>query len=91
MLSINLNRIDDKAGAKFCNDLKENNKTLTQLNLRGNSLEHGFAKSLAELILDTALTRIDVSCNFITRADAHTLKKSLEENSNIIEFDIRNN
>ena len=76
---------------KFCQDLKEHNKTLEEVNLRGNSLEGLFARALAELILDTPLRKIDVSCNFIDKKDAISIMDSLKDNPNIIEFDIRNN
>ncbi len=65
VLSLLLNSIDDKGGMKFCQDLKEYNKTLQELNLRGNSLEGEFARALAELVLDTELKKIDISCNLI--------------------------
>lgn len=76
---------------KFCVDLKEHNHTLEEINLRGNSLEGAFAKALAELILDTHLKKIDVSCNFIEKKDAISILDSLNDNSQIVEFDIRNN
>lgn len=90
-LSLQLNRIDDKGGMKFCQDLKEHNHTLEELNLRGNSLEDMFGRALAELILDTNLKKIDVSCNFIQKKDATSILESLRDNPRIIEFDIRNN
>ena len=91
VLSMLLNRIDDKGGMKFCQDLKEHNKVLEELNFRGNSLEGLFARALAQLILDTTLRKIDISCNFIEKKDAVSILDSLKENPNIIEFDIRNN
>lgn len=91
VLSLLLNRIDDKGGMKFCQDLKEHNTTLKELNLRGNSLEGLFARALAELILDTTLIKIDISCNFIEKKDAISILESLKDNPNIIELDIRNN
>jgi hypothetical protein len=50
---------------KFCQDLKEHNSTLQELNLRGNSLEGEFARALADLIQDTSLRKVDISCNLI--------------------------
>jgi len=91
VLSMLLNRIDDKGGMKFCQDLKEHNKSLEELNLRGNELKDTFARALAELILDTSLKKIDISCNEIKRADAISIMDSLKDNPNIVEFDIRNN
>ena len=86
-----MNRIDDKGGMKFCQDLKEHNKVLKEVNFRGNELKDTFARALAELILDTSLNKIDISCNGIKRADAISILDSLKDNSQIVEFDIRNN
>ena len=72
VLSLYLNWIDDKGGMKFCQELKGNNKTLLELNLRGNSLQGEFARALAELILDTNLTKIDISCNLIKNSKFRT-------------------
>lgn len=91
VLSLLLNRIDDKGGMKFCQDLKEHNHTLEEINVRGNSLEGLFARALAELILDTNLKKIDISCNFIEKKDAISILDSLRDNPHIVEFDIRNN
>ena len=76
---------------KFCQDLKEHNKVLKEVNFRGNELKDTFARALAELILDTSLNKIDISCNGIKRADAISILDSLKDNSQIVEFDIRNN
>lgn len=90
-LSLQLNRIDDKGGMKFCQDIKEYNKTLTELNLRGNSLEGHFGQALSDLIRMTDLTKIDVSCNFIKTEEAISILDALRDNSTIVEFDVRNN
>lgn len=90
-LSLHLNRIDDRGGMKFCQELKEHNSTLEEVNFRGNSLENSFARALAELILDTSLKKIDVSCNSIDKENARAILDSLKDNPDIIEFDIRNN
>jgi hypothetical protein len=50
-LSLKLNRIDDKGGAKLCNDLMTNNNTLEDLSLASNSLGEKFCESLAELLM----------------------------------------
>lgn len=69
-----------------------NNNTLEDLSLSGNSLGHAFCKSLAGLLLvNTSLKKLDLSSNFIEDDDTATLKNSLESNRNVIELDIRNN
>jgi hypothetical protein len=91
VLNLHLNRIDDKGGMKFCQDLKQHDYSLEEINFRGNSLGGLFARALSELILKTTLKKIDISCNFIEKKDAVAILDSLRDNSNIIEFDIRNN
>lgn len=61
------------------------------LNLRANSLESNFADALSKLLMDTGLKRIDISCNMIKKKDGDSLLASLNQNKNIIFFDIRNN
>ena len=97
-LILKLNRIDDKGGAKLCNDLMTNNTTLQELSLAGNSLGEKFCESLAELLMQNkSLKKLDLSCNFITDSSASTLQNSLEftdeegKGTSVIELDIRNN
>lgn len=91
-MNLKLNRIDDKYGAKLCNDLLNNNSLLESLSLSSNSLGHMFCESLAEFIkLNKAIKSLDISCNFIDDSNSSTLKDSLESNPNIIDFDVRNN
>lgn len=91
VLSLYLNRIDDRGGSKFCNDLQENNSTLQELNLRGNSLGSDFAKALGGVILKQCVRKLDISCNFLTRDDAVSILKDIKDNKTLVEFDIRNN
>jgi Ran GTPase-activating protein (RanGAP) involved in mRNA processing and transport len=80
VLDMHLNRVDDKGGHKFIQSISEGNKTLEEINFRGNSLDSQFTNALASLLLDTSLRKIDVSCNKIKKKDALVLKSSLEKN-----------
>lgn len=87
-----MNRVDDKGGAKLCQDLYDNSSCLEYLSLSSNSLGHMFCESLAKFLkLNSSIRRLDISCNFIDDSNSSTLKDSLETNSNIIEIDVRNN
>ena len=49
-----------------------------------------FTESLAEFLnLNRAIKRLDISGNFMDDSHAATLKDSLINNNNIIEFDVR--
>ncbi len=93
VLDLHLNRIDDKGGHWFCQALaeKDGNRVLEEINFRGNSLGSNFTLAMAQLLLDTSLRKIDISCNQIKKKDATALHTSLEQNPNIIFLDIRNN
>ena len=92
VLSLKLNRIEDKAGSKLCNDLMTSKNVIEELNLSGNSLGHLFCESLTTLLLQNkTIRKLDISCNFIDKKNAATLKDSLSNNTTITELDIRNN
>ena len=92
VLSLKLNRIEDKAGSKLCNDLMTSKNVIEELNLSGNSLGHLFCESLTTLLLQNkCIRKLDISCNFIDKKNAATLKDSLSNNTTITELDIRNN
>ncbi len=74
----------------MCIDLLNNNVTLSEISLNGNSLGNEFCESLAELIKSNPrVQKVDLSCNYID--DYSVLKDSLKSCPNIIEIDVRNN
>lgn len=91
-ISLKLNRLDDKAGSKLCNDLEQNKSVIESLNLSSNLLANMFCESLAEYLkINESIKKLDVSCNEIEESNAATLKDSLEGNPNIVEIQMRNN
>lgn len=51
-----------------------------------------FCESLADLLVVCKQYKsIDISCNFIDDSVVYKLKAALDESSNIIEIDVRNN
>ena len=42
-ISLKLNRLDDKAGSKLCNDLEQNKSVIESLNLSSNLLANMFS------------------------------------------------
>jgi hypothetical protein len=87
-----LNRLDDKAGHKLCQDLEQNKSVIESLNLSSNLLGNSFCESLAEYLkLNESIRKLDISCNEVSESNAATLKDSLTSNYRITEIQVRNN
>ena len=85
VLSLKLNRIDDKAGQKMCIDLRVKESRLESINLAANLLGNMFCESLSEYIsYNTSIKKLDISSNQIDESNAATLKGSLVANERII-------
>ena len=78
VLSLKLNRIDDKAGQKMCIDLRVKESRLEEINLAANLLGNMFCESLSEYIsYNSSIKKLDISSNQIDESNAPTLKGSL--------------
>lgn len=85
VLSLKLNRIDDKAGQKMCIDLRVKESKLEEINLAANLLGNMFCESLSEYIsYNSSIKKLDISSNQIDESNAPTLKGSLVANERII-------
>ena len=94
--SITLNGDGEKTGERFgvkaLLKALESNKTLRQLNLRGNDLTPEIAGDVAEMLLENeTLTMVNVGYNKIYNEGTWELAEALSENSNLKGLDLQRN